>query len=51
MHIFTGERKQVKKPKGAPVRMPDKIWKPSVKKVGVGSYKKFNASLTNSLAL
>jgi len=34
VHIFTGERKQVKKPKGAPVWMPDKIWKPQVKKVG-----------------
>jgi Non-histone chromosomal protein MC1 len=35
VHIFTGERKQVKKPKGAPAWMPDKIWKPFVKKVGV----------------
>jgi len=35
VHIFTGERKQVKKPKGAPAWMPDKIWKPKVKKVGV----------------
>jgi hypothetical protein len=35
VHIFTGERKQVKKPKGAPAWMPDKIWKPIVKKVGI----------------
>jgi len=30
-----GERVQVDKPKGAPARMPDKIWKPNVKKVGI----------------
>jgi hypothetical protein len=35
VHVFTGSRKQVKKPKGAPAWMPDKIWKPVVKKVGV----------------
>ena len=35
VHIFTGERKQVKKPKSAPKWMPDKIWKPIVKKVSV----------------
>ena len=35
VHVFTGERKQVTKPKGAPVWMPDKIWKPVVKKVGM----------------
>jgi hypothetical protein len=35
VHVFTGERKQVKKPKGAPAWMPDKIWKPIVKKVGM----------------
>ena len=35
VHIFTGKRKQVKKPKGAPAWMPDKIWKPIVKKVGM----------------
>ena len=34
MHVFTGERVQVDKPKGAPAWMPDKIWKPKVKKVG-----------------
>jgi len=35
VHIFTGERVQVTKPKGAPAWMPDKIWKPKVKKLGV----------------
>ena len=35
VHIFTGERKQVKKPANAPTWMPAKIWKPQVKKVGV----------------
>jgi hypothetical protein len=35
VHIFTGERVQVTKPKGAPNWMPDKIWKPKVKKMGV----------------
>jgi len=34
VHIFTGERKQIKKPKNAPAWMPAKIWKPFVKKVG-----------------
>jgi hypothetical protein len=35
VHIFVGERKKVKKPKNAPAWMPAKIWKPSVKKVGI----------------
>jgi hypothetical protein len=35
LHVFTGERVQVDKPRGAPAWMPDKIWKPMVKKVGV----------------
>jgi hypothetical protein len=35
VHLFTGERLQVSKPKGAPAWMPDKIWKPKVKKVGI----------------
>jgi len=35
VHVFTGERVQVKKPKGGPAWMPNKIWKPNVKKVGV----------------
>ena len=34
VHVFTGERKQVDKPTGAPAWMPAKIWKPFVKKVG-----------------
>lgn len=34
VHVFTGERVQVDKPKGGPAWMPDKIWKPVVKKVG-----------------
>ena len=35
VHVFTGKRVQVKKPKEAPAWMPDKIWRPNVKKVGV----------------
>ena len=35
VHIFTGERVQMDKPKGAPDWMPDKIWKPNVKKMGI----------------
>jgi hypothetical protein len=35
VHIFTGERKQVKKPANAPAWMPEKIWKPTVKKIGM----------------
>ena len=35
VHIFAGEWKQVKKPKNAPAWMPAKIWKPSVKNVGM----------------
>jgi hypothetical protein len=34
VHVFTGERVQEDKPKGAPAWMGDKIWKPMVKKVG-----------------
>jgi hypothetical protein len=33
-HVFMGERLQVDKPEGAPAWLPDKIWKPQVKKVG-----------------
>jgi hypothetical protein len=33
VQIFTGERKQIKKPKGGPAWMPDKIWKPVVKRL------------------
>jgi uncharacterized protein YpmB len=35
VHVFTGERVQVDKPKNAPAWMTDKIWKPVVKKVGI----------------
>ena len=35
VHIFTGERVQMDKPKGAPDWMPDKIWEPKVKKMGI----------------
>lgn len=35
VHIFQGERVQVGKPANAPAWMPDKIWKPKVKKVGI----------------
>lgn len=35
VHIFAGERKEVKKPANAPTWMPDRIWKPNVKKIGI----------------
>ncbi len=35
VHVFVGERVQVDKPAGAPAWLPDKIWKPKVKKVGI----------------
>ena len=35
VHVFVGDRVQVDKPAGAPAWMPDKIWKPKVKKVGI----------------
>jgi hypothetical protein len=35
IHIFEGERKQVIKPSNAPSWMPETIWKPNVKKVGI----------------
>jgi len=35
VYIFTGERKQVKKPKDALAWMPAWIWKPKVEKVDV----------------
>ena len=40
VHIFAGERKQVKKPANAPTWMPAKIWKPFVKKVGIETIEK-----------
>ena len=39
VHIFTGERLQVNKPKNAPAWMPNKIWKPKVKKLGMETLK------------
>lgn len=35
VHLYKGERKQMKKPAGAPDWMPAKIWKPNVEKIGV----------------
>lgn len=35
VHIFHGERVQVKKPKGSPEWLPKKIWRSNVKKLGV----------------
>jgi hypothetical protein len=35
VHIFVGKRKEVTKPTNAPEWMPEKIWKPNVKKIGI----------------
>jgi hypothetical protein len=35
VHVFIGERTQIKKPANAPAWMPDKIRKPKVKKIGI----------------
>ncbi|ABK14532.1 MAG: non-histone chromosomal MC1 family protein [Methanothrix sp.] len=35
VHIFKGWRTQVPKPPNAPAWMPDMIWKPNVKKIGI----------------
>jgi Non-histone chromosomal protein MC1 len=35
LHLFDGQRVQVDKPKEAPDWMPNKIWKPYVKKIGI----------------
>jgi hypothetical protein len=40
VYLFIGERKQVRKPAGAPAWIPAKIWKPNVKKVGIEKLKK-----------
>jgi len=45
VHIFTGERKQVKKPEDAPAWMPAKIWKPLVKKVGMENLEEATAKV------
>jgi len=35
IHVFRGSRKKIKKPENAPAWMPQKIWKPVVKKVAI----------------
>ncbi len=40
VHMFTGERKQVEKPAGAPAWLPATIWKANVKKVGIEKLEK-----------
>ncbi|MCK9564808.1 MAG: non-histone chromosomal MC1 family protein [Methanothrix sp.] len=40
VHVFQGNRKQIKSPKRAPAWMPQKIWKPSVKKICVETLEK-----------
>ena len=35
VHVFKGSRKQVKAPANSPSWLPDKVWKPVVKKVGI----------------
>ncbi len=37
VHIFEGWREQVNAPKNKPDWMPDKIWKPNVRKIGIES--------------
>jgi hypothetical protein len=39
IHIFKGSRKKVPAPANKPDWMPDKIWKPNVKKVGIKKLK------------
>lgn len=40
IHIFIGYRKQVDKPANAPNWMPQKIWKPKVRKIGIDKLEK-----------
>lgn len=40
IHIFKGSRKQVSAPENSPDWLPSKVWKASVKKVGVERVKK-----------
>jgi hypothetical protein len=40
VHLFEGQRVQMDKPKNAPARMRDKIWKPKAKKVGTEKLEK-----------
>ncbi|VVB60370.1 Chromosomal protein MC1c [uncultured archaeon] len=35
IHIFKGSRKQVAAPPNAPAWMGSKVWKPTVKKIGI----------------
>lgn len=35
LHLFTGSRTQVNKPDNAPDWLPEKVWRPNVKKVGI----------------
>lgn len=35
VHVFVGERVRIDKPANAPAWMPDKVWQPIVKKVGI----------------
>ncbi|KAF5412499.1 MAG: non-histone chromosomal MC1 family protein [Euryarchaeota archaeon] len=37
IHVFDGWREQVNAPKNKPDWMPDKIWKPNVRKIGIES--------------
>jgi hypothetical protein len=38
VHIFEGWREQVNAPKNKPDWMPDKIWKPNVRKIGIETH-------------
>ncbi len=40
VHIYRGSRNQVSSPANAPDWMPAKVWKPSVKKIGIEYLKK-----------
>lgn len=35
LHLFKGSKEQVDAPEGAPDWLPEKVWKPKVKKIGV----------------
>ena len=40
VHVFVGQRVQIKRPKKGPEWMPKRIWKSSVRKLGVRSLEK-----------
>ncbi len=40
IHVYQGNRKKVEKPDNAPAWMHKKIWKPTVKKIGVENLEK-----------